>query len=84
MAKATLIRFPTRSELLLWGYASGSDWLEEGIDHLAETFNRQRIPCEFAPRQDSQPSIWIDGICYPASWFRITHLTSAEKKSLHS
>lgn len=81
MAKATLIRFPTLAELNDWGY---SDNLRVDIDHLSHTFNRQRVPCDFAPRQDNRASIWIDGICYPASWFRITHLTANEKKFLKS
>jgi len=76
MAKATLIRFPTRAEIADWGYSRN---LEADLDHLAETFNRARVPCEFAPRDDGQASIWIDGICYPSHWFRITHLTTAER-----
>ena len=74
---AELKIMPTIGQLEDWNYSRD---LEECIKHLSRVFSGP-VDCELGYAWSHDPSndkevIWVDGICYPIEWFRITKLKS--------
>ena len=79
MARAIIKLIPNREQLAAFNY---SDYVA-AWDYLAATFTGKAVACDVA-ESDIGLGLWIDGICIPYDWCKVTRLTAEEAQLVSS
>ena len=79
MARAIIKLIPNREQLAAFNFSDyAAAW-----DYLAATFTGKAVACDVA-ESDIGLGLWIDGICIPYDWCKVTRLTAEEAQLVSS